>query len=495
MAKVKEIINTNQLPHTLVISGDGSASPNPGFYGAGIHGYGFLDEKLGKKDGNKPNKYVMTNIGYLEVELLPKYQGQYETIIPEFFIDGYFAYEGISTNNVGELNAFIETVNKLLELKLNTEDGYNITKLIFQTDSMYLINVANAVERDDRWKSEDKINKDYWGKIELAILGMKNIEINFEIQKVKGHSTNVGNNVADRMALLGRVESSRLNSDKVFKISPAKNYWTKVPDRHPFLAFKQLFFTNTARQENSETLYAMMKYRKKDDDLGKKSHEACFGLVLLQESEPLIENAINVYQKHMKSLSLLSSLDLGNLYDNSSIRYIDLFGNKPFMFNKNINTLNILEEKDVVFEVKPAGLATQAMERVLGLYMVIKEYRNNVNSRFKFEDVTELFYKPDVKGNNTIQIPNGINDIVIKTTFEEHELVIPVTLGRDTLERNTFKKMEKDDVKVTLVLEKITPTFLSYYLILDMKSTGDISIWHNFYSNNILFAKPEPKKK
>lgn len=493
MAKVKEIISTKHLPHTAVINGDGSAIQQQ-HIGSGVHGYIFQNDKIGKKDGNRPNKYIITSIGYLEVELLLKYQGQYEPVIPEAYIDGYFSYGILSTNNVAELKAFIETAYKIIEMKQD-EDSYNITKLIFQTDSMYLINVANAVVRDDRWKSEDKINKDCWLEIDGIIQTLNTLGVEYQIDKVKGHSTNLGNNIADRMAFLGRMESTRLNVDKVFKISPAKNYWTKVPDRHPFLAFKQLFFTNTARQENSETLYAMMKYRKKDDDLGKKSHEACFGLVLLQESEPLIENAINVYQKHMKSLSLLSSLDLGNLYDNSSIRYIDLFGNKPFMFNKNINTLNILEEKDVVFEVKPAGLATQAMERVLGLYMVIKEYRNNVNSRFKFEDVTELFYKPDAKGNNAIQIPNGINDIVIKTTFEEHDLVIPVTLGRDTLERNTFKKMEKDDVKVTLVLEKITPTFLSYYLILDMKSTGDISIWHNFYSNNILFAKPEPKKK
>lgn len=494
MAKIKDKIDTKHLEHTAIVYGDGSTGPsNPGFYGSGVHGYVFQNEMLSKKDGNKPNKYIITNIGYIEVELIPKYQGLYETVIPEAYIDGYFSYDGISTNNVAELNAFIETSTKIQEMKLE-EDNYNITKLIFQTDSMYLINVANAVVRDDRWKSEDKINKDYWLKIDLAIQGMNSLGIEYEILKVKGHSTNLGNNIADRLALLGRVESSRLNSDKLFNITPSKNYWTKSLDRHPFLAFKQLFFTNTSRENSTETLYAMMKYRKKDDDLGKKSHEACFGLVLLQNADPIVENAITVYQKHMKSLSLLSTLDLSNLYDNSSIRYLDIFGNKPFMFSRNINTLNILEEKDIVSEVKPAGLATQAMERVLGLYMVIKEYRNNVNSRFKFEDITEMFYKPDAKGNNSLQIGNGVNDIVIKTTFEEHNLVIPVTLGRDTLERNTFKKMEKDDVRVTLVLEKITPTFVSYYLILDMKSTGDISIWHNFYSNNILFPKVDKKK-
>ena len=141
MASKKQIEKTNHLPHTVILYLDGSSWPNPGFYGSGIHGYAFLNEKIGKKDGNKPNKYILTNIGYLELELLQKYQGGYETIIPEFFIDGYYSYSGISTNNVAELNAFIESVDKLIELKNDKEVGYEVTKIIFQTDSMYLINV------------------------------------------------------------------------------------------------------------------------------------------------------------------------------------------------------------------------------------------------------------------------------------------------------------------------------------------------------------------
>lgn len=486
---------------TIILDIDGSAAPNPGFCGSGVHGYGFTSKAIGKKDGNKPKlkisenaiqKFIISDIGYLEEHLLAKYPS-YNTVIPDFYIDGFFTLDNISTNNVAELNAFILSTDKLI-IAMDNNDISNIKKLIFKTDSMYLLNVVRNIKANDNWKSDiGRVNYEYWVKIELALkaLDALNIEVSFE--KTLGHSGALGNHLADRLALLGRVESTRFNNEDMFVITPSKNYWNNEPDRHPFLSFKQLFFTNEVREKN-KSMYAVMNY-KKDQALGKKTHEACFGLVFLNNRIPLIEDSIDTFQSYLKTFSVLSTIDLSNLYSNFNFKYSTIFKNKNYIFNKNTNTLNSLEEMDVVSEIRPAGLATQALNRLMELHHIIKEYKTlneNNNIGRKYFDITNLFYGLDAKNKPVCIIKNG--DSEIKTTFEFQDKKIDLTLllGLDTIDRNALKRLEKDNVVVTLVVEQITPAYLSYYIILDMKTTGDISIWHNFYSNNILLIN---KKK
>lgn len=492
----KEVIDTKQLEHTAVLYVDGSCWPtNPSAYtGSGVHGYLFNSESIGKKSADRPKNNIISNIGYIENELLPKYKDLHQVVVPEVYIDGYFAYRGIGTNNTAELGAFIESFHKLFELK-ESEDGYNITNAIFKTDSMYLINIYLNISKSDVWKQDtNRVNFSYWEKIKEVMDIAEEKGITFKIDKVLGHSGNYGNHVSDRLALLGRVESTRLKDDKVFILTPPKNYWTGTPERHPFLSLKQLFFTNVQRDESTENMFAVMKY-KKDDELGKKSHEACFGLVLFNNKIDYIETAIMEFQKHFKSMSLLSSIDLNNLYSATVSRYLNIFGTKPYMFNKQQGSLNVLEEADVVNEIRPAGLATQAFNKVLNLYTLIGYYRNGDTDLIKTYDITNKFYGVDEKGKTKTLIENGVNLVNIEITYDDINIKIPLELGKDLLDRNAIKKLESPDVKVTLMVEKISPQYLQYFIIIDLQDTKDISIWHNFYSNNILLKALKKETK
>lgn len=484
--KIMDKINNVVKDYTAIVYCDGSTGPgNPSFYGSGAHGYLFSSENIGKKSADRPKNNIITTLGYIESELIPKYKDLYEVVVPEMYIDGIYSYRGISTNNVAELNACIESFHKLFELK-QSDEGYNITHIIFKTDSMYLINIENAIIKSDAWKENtERVNFSYWLKIYEVIEKAKELGITYKIVKVVGHSGDHGNHISDRLALLARMESTRLSNEIIFKLSTPKNYWTGTPDRHPFLSLRQLFFTNIQREESKENIFAVMKY-KKDDELGKKSHEACFGLVIFNNKIELLESAITEFQKHLKTMSLLSSVDLNNLYSNNVNRYLDIFGTKAFMFNKNQGILNVVDETDVVNEIRPAGLATQAFNKVLNLYTLIGYYRTGDTDLIKTFDITDKFYELDEKNKTKTVIPNGVNSIEVEFTYEDSIIKLPLELGRDLLDRNAIKKLESPDVKVTLMVEKITPLYLQYFIIIDKQDTNDISIWHNFYSNSIL---------
>ena len=470
-------------PHTLIINGDGSAIQQ-GPIGSGLHGYIFLSSKLNVKDGNKPSKYLITDLGYIESELTAKTEGIHKTVIPEAYVDGYCSFNMLSTSNVAELFAFIASAREVVKM-FNDEEAYTITNFIYQTDSMYVIHVINNILKDDRWKSEDKINKEYWVMISDVITDMNKLEITFKTEKVKGHGTHLGNNTADRLAFLGRMESTRFKPEINFTITPAKGYWTSTKERHPFLSLRQLFFTNLQRENSDENIFAVMKY-KKDDELGKKSHEACFGLVIIKERDEYLETMINEYQKHNKSLSLLSSLDLNNLYSNTVCKYYDIFNTKPFVYNRNNGVLSLWEEHDVVSEIRPAGLATQAFNKVTNLYSLIRAYRAGDNEIIKTYDISKLFYDLDEKDKIKTVIPNGVNTIHVEFNFKGIDIKIPLELGKDTLDRNALKKLESIETKVTLMVEEVSESMAKYYIVIDVQDKGDISIWHNFYSNNIL---------
>lgn len=480
--------------YTAILYGDGAALPNPGFYGSGVHGYIFNHNTLGKKDGNKPKKSIISNIGYIEDELIAKYKDVTETVIPEFFIDAFYSFDGIGTNNIGELNAFIFSIGNILEY-LETEFSTNIKNIIFKTDSTYLIGVVNNIKTNSIWKADpNKPNLDRWHLIEALLERLSEKSINCELVKVLGHSTSLGNHLADRLALLARTQSARLTKQEEFKITPSKKYWNGEIEKHPFLAYRQLFFTNSIRQNNTENIFAVMNY-KKDVEPGKKTHEACFGLIILNDKIDLIEGAINAYQNNYKTMSVLSSLDIPKLFSNIPNRYYSLFGESVFMFNKKNGVLSMLEdpEYDIVNEIRPNGLANKALEKLLDLYKIVLEYKNiGVYEPVRtYIDITDKIYGLDAKDKPVTLIQNGVNNLNLTVTFEDREILVPLELGRDILDRNSLKRMEKEDVEVVLVLHKITPSFITYYTIINLKSRNDISLWHNFYTNNILI----PAKK
>lgn len=114
-----------------------------------------------------------------------------------------------TTNNKMELKAFINGIKEAVKLRNNNEE------IVINTDSAYIYNCLMQgwydKWRSNGWQTAKKTpvkNKvlweqliDYWEKTPKL-----------SVKKVKGHSNNYGNAVADQLAVKGKEEASHLEA-------------------------------------------------------------------------------------------------------------------------------------------------------------------------------------------------------------------------------------------------------------------------------------------
>lgn len=469
--KTNEVLEPKKdAVYTAVIYGDGSAmNVGDGSYGAAITGYIYNNEDIGKKNSDVPTKYTITDIGYIENELLLKYK--YNVVIPSWYVDGIYGYTNRGTNNQAELLAFVEGITSLIDTELN------INKIIFKSDSAYALLCIENIYNNEDWRNNLKENIDILTKIDTIIKMLKSNNIVLDTIKVKGHATALGNNIADRLANLARITKK-----KDFKMVEANKRWSK-PDILPnMLKFKQLFFINNTNMVK-DNIYSIMDY-KTGVEPGKKTHEATFGIVVTDEPVELVHKVTDIYNNYYRSLSVLSAVDLNNLYDNLNVYYYNLFGLDIFNVNPKNNILTGFENEPIVKSIYPPGLAIQAYERIKDMHEVLNRAINNEkNKDEEFIDITRDIYDVDSKPKQYIcNIGNGVNDLDVKVKAYDTELNIPLSLGKDTLSRNQFKALEKDKPVVLLHLTKIDRIVEYQTIVLTDKCKG---IYSNIYSCKI----------
>ena len=154
----------NFLKKEIKVWCDGSCKDNPGKGGWGV---------------------------YIEI-----HQKWYDKENPEILNYELYGGEKYTTNNIMEMTALIKAAEWLV---LN---HYNKDKVTFYIDSAYIINCYQqkwySKWVENGWtnsKNENVKNKELWEKI-IVIFEQPN----FHFEKVKGHSGNKGNEIADELA-------------------------------------------------------------------------------------------------------------------------------------------------------------------------------------------------------------------------------------------------------------------------------------------------------
>lgn len=490
--------------YKIVVATDAGCRPNPGFMGCGAFGYMYDNNKLGKKTGDRPNKNLITDIGFIEDEIVNKYvlddgekassmsdydlelpREKYQHVTPEYYMHGIYSFLEDSTNNIGEILAMTITAEKIIELKKE----YNIIEALFLIDSEYVIGIFNKImdAGDKSWVSNVKTNLVYWEEIYKVIVMAREANIILKVRKIDGHSTALMNHLADRLATMGVFCSNRGDKQELFHMIPARRYWSAPDIRHPFLRFKQLYFVQAKRKQNQPGIYSIMNYPS-DTEPGRKSHEATFGVVRLSSPQPMLETLMDIYQSNLRTLSIISSVSLDTAYGQMNTCFFDIFKERAYTFNHKRAILNLLDETPVVYAINPPGVANQALDHMMVLNTIIDEYRaRDVNPTTRtYIDITDKFYGLDEKGKIKTLITNNDRCMLLDIEFNSHKVSIPLEIGKDCIDRNNFKQIEQDDPSVYLVVHQTSPKLLSYYILVDMKATDDISVWTNFYSNNKL---------
>ena len=477
-----------EITNHAILYTDGSCGPvNPGNnWGCGVHGYIYPSDKLGVKSSDKPTSYYVTDIGYVEEKLITTVNAQHVT--PTHYINGYSSFYTLGSNNTGEVMAVVLGLTELLKLT----DNEKISNILIKTDSMYVIHIMDKLATNPDWRHRVEKNIQYWELLESLTNECNRREITIKIEKVLAHDTSLGNNTADRLAFLGRNNSCKYSKDNtVFTYTSSKKYWKPDIDRHPFLSFKQLFFLN-GYSTSDNGIYSILNY-KKDEEPGKKSHEANFGLVITNKQIPEIEHIKTLYQNKLGTLEVISTIDLNTLYSQKNIVNYNIFGDDIYTFgSRGKRYINVLEEEIICSEVSPPGLAKKAVEKVLLMDRYISEYRNigKIETVTKFKDITDLIYGIDAKGK-LVTIPTN-NDKYITASYTTNagkDIPIVLQLGKDLITRNQFAKLVKDEPVVTLVTIETHTQYVEYYVIVETKSNNDISIWCNIFGNGLFMGK------
>jgi len=473
---------------------DGSAFPNPGNIGWGLHGYIYDDSVKKGVTKNKLTKYAITDKGYLEPGVLNRVP--HELVNPVYYVDGYGSFESESTNNVAEIlglvNALIFSVKNMLN------------KTTVYTDSTYVLHIVNTLQ-DSLGDNQQLIsnvskNREYWKLIEKLLIECKESGMEVVTLKVAAHSTNIGNNIADRLAFLGREKSIQTDKDDVvIKVSKNTGYWKPKIERHPLLQFKQIFYhTNVA---NNLPIYNVINYSE-ENEIGKRDMAGSYGVVVLKEGLKELTQVAETMSKITGNLSTIATTRLDVLYSPNVYRLYNNFGEDIFhVKGKHRKFVTILESATVdepsvsdtiiANEVTPPGRASKALEncgllkQFISDYVKIKENPQH-KSYAEFVDVTLNFFISD--GKKTVLSPNILStnkEETVEYDFNGMKVKIPLLFGKDIITRNSLKKLEKLDTKVTLVVLRNGDLKLDYFTIIECCKTGDIGCYASWYSNKI----------
>jgi len=472
--------------YNVIMYTDGSAWPSSrGFYGGGVHGYLYCEKDLVEKSRDKHPNYFITEAGYISQEDIAKYLGKH--INPSYYIDGAYSYHGQGTSNRGELNGVIETFKGLLDTKLKFDT------ISILADSSYTIGLLTHIlnGNKDIFQDLNKPNRDLILELASCVNSLTELGVKINITYIEAHSTHLGNNIADRMAFIGRNKSYKGIAEITFNLSDGKNYWKPKFEKDPLINFKQIFFTNEARGLANKYIYTIMDY-KTDVELGKKSSTATFGVVVKSKPVEEIETVIDAFQKGMGSYSVLSTINTKEVYTQANMLYSKVFGTSVYSFNRKNHYLTLVEQNVVANAINPPGLANQAMTKTMTLMQMLNTYKDylliNATTTYRtFIDITSSIYGINDKNKPVTILPMIDGVLKIPVNIKGEEVIINMDIGTDTLSRNQFNQLVDKNVVVTLVIDQHTDKYLDYYMIVDVKDDDDIAVYCNFFSNKVFF--------
>ena len=480
--KKEKKVDAPLTPDGMVIYTDAGARPNPGFAGWGLHGYIYCDQPAKKGSGN--SAVYLTNYGYaMKAETKEKPV----EVTPLKYLDGIGSIPEC-TNNVGEVVAMSEG------LRHAHEQG--VKKVLLLSDSKYAI--EGATNHLPNWQSNNWIkrdgtevkNKQAWMNLAIALDRLKTAGVELKIDKVKAHSTNVGNNMVDNYATLG-VMASRSNIHRECIVtSPAEGYWSR-DTKHPFINTKYVYFVSKA-SANHPGEYYLGDHGKDDSLMGKRDADTSYGYVVLKEPEEMLEYARNYVVDVAPTDDCLVNVSVSTIYSQAFGKEVEV--HDRFAMARQGHRFNTFtaRKEPVISELYPPKIAFRAIDAVNELKGIMLDWKTNASTRLSATDITSRLFTTDAKGVMTLtkEFVPGFTTIKVSASYEQHGegkglTDVELTLGVDLPERNALKRIEELKPKVTLVTWRDVSA-IRYATIIE---TADAEgIWAGYYAN-LVFVK------
>ncbi len=456
-----------------VIYTDGSARPNPGNIGWGVHGY------IYQNITDKPIvtlKHTITDRGYLYPE---KFTDATTFVEPIEYLDVVGSLDtSCGTNNQAEILAVKTALTVLLEKEIET--------IFILSDSEYTINNLKDYLFNNK-KSQYGANLELWHDLYKIVDQHKEKGIKISFNWIKGHSDNVGNNFADYLSVIGTNNSIDEKEVMDIRYTPGKKYWNIKVEDNPMLSFNRCYF-NTQSRFNVIGQYFIADPGPNDLLLGKRSAETGLAVVKLKEPDDILENIKLKHFEVASDLNNIAMINMAKLYTPATYKYLDIYGKYSLIKNRRFNSLDFIDGKPLTTEINPVGLSLKAIEAFNTLEDLLELYKANKLDSSHVIDITDKFFTTEEVKNKQVTSLNkdltvGAANLDLVISYQNKDTKVPIVLGVDLPTRNKLKKLEETNPKIKLILWAISENSFRYCCVIDC-DLGQ-GVWSNYFADRI----------
>lgn len=489
----------------LVFYADGSCKGGntAGFIGYGVHGYAYSNEPPKKGTGNP--KYVPTMTGYVE-----KTDPTAKAITPLKYFDAIGSSHQLSSNNVAELYAAKHAI------ELATQ--HHAKNVLIKSDSMYVVKGITEWSQHwvkNRWVKRDGTpvpNKIEWQGLLASITNLAATGAKLDVRHVKGHSTFLGNNIADKLADIGSEMSKNGKAITMGNTMPPEGYWKNQEEKSPLLAFRTMIFSTMISTQHPGEYY-LTTDSKSEELVGKAHVDTAYGVVQLKQNEPVLEMIRRRQSELTEGMDYLTLARIDRIYGGGKADDLMRYGehcltlgntrSKHMYFITDVPNRSHPQEQGepLTEQLEPPMLAMRAMVAVGDLKDILEQFKRQdqdewAASRWCVLEVTNEFYgEEEKKTGKEVKTVQALKKEIAVTTIKKtlnlnvfgRQMDVTMTLGLDLPGRNSLNRFAELGVKVHLVCVQESENAFRYHTV--VQCGEDWSVWSSYYSNMLVFPK------
>lgn len=414
---------------------DGSCKPNPGFGGFGYFGYTFLPSK-------KPTKHIANDL-YFTSKGLDK---EKENISVDYIYEYIEYIPEKTTNNHAELYSVISVLKRCLDL--------DIDEVTILADSNYIVSNIEILHKwkENNWRRVDNrelIHVNEWKIVYILLEQLKEKNVKVNINWIKGHSNNLGNDLADFYSAIGSnaalIHSQYTDKPNVVLLDHQisySEYKESLLEKDIILNFKDMFYNPSIEKA---TYHFLANFENDNLNIGKKNMESILGINIgyIPEFVNKIKNFIhNVFNKDSFLCIKLSKLKNKNYL--RLFKYVEVM----YILEKNKSGYRIVtDDNDLIY---PMNFKFPLILNVSKTFdFMLEGYLNQSNKNIKVIDITKYLFK-----DNKCLLKNS--DVILKFK-DENELNKIINfyleIGKDIPSYLFLKSIENDIEKVDIILD------------------------------------------
>ena len=478
--------------HLVLYTDGGCDNGGDKIGGWGVHGYWYTKKPTTSNSGCKG--FTPTYTGYTKGKI-GKSESKANVLT---YVDFFSGLTSPTTSNIAELIALLNA------FELATV--YPIHSLTIQSDSEYTIKGLNQYMKG--WLARNWVNstgkpvanKEQWLMLNAAHDKVKEHlpkASSLKILKVKGHSGDKGNDIADELASSGAWAIRNrpdIDSGNII-IKNVDDYWGDTTF-NPLFTENRLFFNPQLLTETDNLYYqSNLPYAgseaKKEQVICKRVTDLLLSVVKLNEPEPVIEGLQN-YVVNARNYTGVFKTRLDTMKNVENYQHLEKYPDGRYLiFNDDLNTISLPNKANIFNVVNQARLSFKIFSEFDYIKEVLMAIEGKVGGYDLLPiDITDYMYDKVPKGKNKDVLVNKMkpeldNSITVPVTipgYPTHPLVL--TFGVDIPSKLGFNKFKTLDPEITLYLNLSGGAYFNYFV--HIKTDDGVGLWCAPYSNEIL---------